>query len=135
MSENLDLVRSIYGDWERGDFSRADWADAEVEFVSTGGLEDGSWKGLTAIGGAWRDILSAWNNMRVYAEEYREIDGERVFVLMHTHGRGEASGVELEQTAAHLFQVRDGKVIKLVQYWDRDRALAELGLAPEGDAP
>ena len=35
---------------------------------------------------------------------------------------------------AGLWQVRSGNVIRHVVYMDRDRAFADLGLAPEGDA-
>lgn len=33
-----------------------------------------------------------------------------------------------------MFHLRDGKVIKLVIYFDRGHALADLGLAREGEA-
>lgn len=82
--------------------------------------------------------LSAWEEFRAEAEEYRELDSERVLVFLHNSGRGRTSGLEVEQmqtNGANLFHIRRGKVARLVAYWDRERALADLGLAPESGSP
>jgi len=85
-----------------------------------------------------RSWAGAWENFRVVADEYRELDGERVLVLIHRSGRGRTSGLDLEQMStpgAGLHHIRDGKVTRLVFYANRERALADLDLAPEGDPP
>jgi ketosteroid isomerase-like protein len=131
---NVDLVRSIYAALERGDFGSADWAHPDIEFVIADGPDAGSWTGLADMAEAVRSGLSPWEKYRVEAYEYRELDDERVLVLVHRSGRGKTSGVELGQIGtqgAQLFHVRDGKVTRYVTWADRERALADLGLAPK----
>jgi ketosteroid isomerase-like protein len=97
VSENLDLVRSIYADWERGDLSSAEWADPEIEFVIADGPSPGQWTGVSGMAQGTRDILSAWDDLRIHAEEYRELDDERVLALDHGIGRGRTSGLDIGQ--------------------------------------
>ena len=129
MSENLDLVRSIYADWERGDFSHGEWADPEIEWVLVDGPSPGAWHGLAGMAEGFRAWFSASEDVHVYADEFQELDDERVAVRVHATGRGKASGLEYspEMTrTAHLFHVHGGKVVKFLFYLDRGRALADL---------
>ena len=133
-SANLDLVRPIYADWERGDYSSNAWADPEIEFAFVGGPAPGSWAGVAAMAEAMRDWLSAWEEFHGVGREYRELDDERVLVLMGVSGRGKTSGLEIEEMHSealnlfHVFHVHDNKVTRLIVYWERDHALADLGL-------
>src|SRR5438477_10590603 len=92
MSENLDLVRSIYRAWELGDFSSADWADLEIEYVMAEGPAPGNWRGLVEMAKAWGDFLSAWEWYRVEVDRYCELDDQRVLVLVRFSARGKTSG-------------------------------------------
>jgi ketosteroid isomerase-like protein len=129
MSANLELVRSIFVEWERGEFrARPNWADPSIEFVVPDGPEPSTRTGVAAAPGV-EAFVKLWEHLRFDGEEYREMDDGSVLVVCRMRGRGIGSGVEVDQRRASLFHIRDGKVIRLALYWDRDRALADLGLA------
>jgi len=80
-STNLDLVRSIYAAFERGDFSSVEWAHSEIELVIADGPDPSVSTGLVGMLEGGSTILDAWEDWRPEVEEYRELDGERVLVL------------------------------------------------------
>jgi len=128
----LDLARWNYAANERGDYSSADWADPEIEYVVVDGPEPGTRTALAEMARGMGDILRPWEGVRTKVDEYRELDRQRVLVLLHHSGRGKTSGLELDAIStwgADIVYVRDGKVTKVVKYYDRDRAMADLGLA------
>ena len=138
MSANLDLVRSIYAAWERGDYSSADWADPEIEYVTADGPEPGTRRGVPGMAAGWRAFLSLWSEFHTEADEYIELHDGRVLVLTAFGGEGKASGLEVGHTrakGASVFDIREGKVKKLVLYREQQRAFADLGLTPEADPP
>jgi ketosteroid isomerase-like protein len=133
MSENLNLVRSIYAAWERGDWSSIDWADPAIELVMVDQPGAQEAKGIAATAVAWRDFLSTWDGYRIEAREYRELNDARVLVLLQAFGRSRAAGLDLKDVTrghngANVFEIRDGKVIRLDAYFDERAALADLGL-------
>jgi ketosteroid isomerase-like protein len=131
VSENLDLVRLIFAHWGRGDFSWIGWADPEIKVVIVDGPEPGVRSGLGEMTDAWREYVGAWYDYRFVVDDVRELDEERVLVLYRRTGRGKRSGLEIgevQSEGANVFHLDGGKVTKMVRYWDRERALADLGL-------
>src|SRR5438128_11918250 len=109
MSVNVDLVRSIYAAWERGDFSSPDWADPEIEYVVADGTEPGVWKGIPAMSATWRETLRVWEDVHTEVDEYRELDDQRLVEHPRRSGPGRASGFDLAvdtRTSAHVPTIR-----------------------------
>ena len=131
MSANLDLVRSIYANWERGDFSSVGWADAQIEFVFVDGPEPGRWTGVAQMAAAWRRVLGDFEGFRTESARYEELDHGRILALTRFCGRAKQSGFDLgdmpsDQSA--IFEVRGGRVARIELCWDASRVLSDLGL-------
>jgi ketosteroid isomerase-like protein len=125
---NADLIRPIYEEWGRGNWRpRFDVYDPHMEW----GWSD-EFPGLAGVYEDDRDPnprlhawLREWEHWRAEAEDYLEF-GDHVVVLARYHGRGKGSGVEIQQQGAHVFELRDGKVVRLEIFASRERAIASV---------
>lgn len=131
----MEIVRSIYEAWERGDYSSSDWADPAMEWsFAVDGPSPSGGIGVRGMARDWAALISAWENVHHEVDEYVDLGDGRVLVLQHLCGRGKASGMELRQIGmqdmpgAVVLTVSGGKVTRLVGYFHKERALADLGL-------
>src|SRR6185369_9996376 len=62
--QNVEIVRSIYDDWARGDFSQGDAFHPDVEFDMTDWPGGGSARGVEGMRRAWMESLRAWEDFR-----------------------------------------------------------------------
>jgi ketosteroid isomerase-like protein len=129
--QNLEIVKAIYREWERGEFANTDWADPEIEFSVPGPEADA--RGIEAMGDAWTEWLRAFKDLKVEAAAFHEA-GDKVVVEQRFHGEGRGSGISLEQiSGASVFTLRDGKVIRFTGYITVEDAFADSGIRESED--
>jgi ketosteroid isomerase-like protein len=81
---------------------------------------------------AARDIrkrwLETWQSHRIAVEEILD-HGDSVVACLHLTGTGKESGVEVDLHLYMHWKLRDGKMVYLYEYADRDEALEAAGLS------
>jgi ketosteroid isomerase-like protein len=130
-ADNVDLIQPIYEEWGRGNWRpRFDVYHPQMEW----GWSD-EFPGLAGVYEDRRDPnprlrswLSEWEQWRVEVDDYLEL-GDHVVVLASYHGRGKGSGVEIHQKGAHVFELRDGRVVRLEIFADREKAIESVRTA------
>jgi hypothetical protein len=70
-----------------------------------------------------RDFVSAYEDLRIEAEDYHELDRGRVLELAVVSGRGKGSGAPADMRIGYVVSSHDGRVSRLDAYQRFDEAL------------
>ena len=129
--ENVEIVRAQYDSFsqiaEGGEVHS--WVlryfDPNCEYRPVEELD--AIRGHEGLIGWTERWLEAWSSFSDQVEEI--IDGGEVVVAAVTiSGHGRTSGVEIRQRFFHVFEMREGRIVRLREYLDRASALEAAGL-------
>ena len=129
--ENVEIVRAAFEALERGGFDEAlAYVDPGVEFEPPDeALErPSSFKGHEALRERWRNLMEPFEGLRLEPVEFIDVDDETVIIVFRMRVRGKASEVPVEAEPAYVLAIRDGKIMRLRAYLQKDQALKAAGL-------
>jgi ketosteroid isomerase-like protein len=142
-SNDIDLVKSAFDAWNRGDLEAfADHAAEDVAWLEVSGRPEGGTSerlGRDRMRASLESLFEAWESYRLEPEQIHDL-GKRVLAIVREVARGRTSGVEVDSLWGYLITVEGGQIQRIEAYRDADRALriARLGepeIATEGTEP
>jgi ketosteroid isomerase-like protein len=120
--ENIELVKSFYRAIQGRDFAvAANLLDANVEWIEP--RAEGLWFAGTHRGAntVLEEVIEpAFNRVtdfRVEASQYFDV-GDYVLVLGHFYGQVKATGKKLDANTAHVYTLRNGRIVRFYAYHD-----------------
>jgi uncharacterized protein len=126
--ENVEIVRSLYEGWLRGEVG-LDRLDPEIAmFESTTLPGAASAVGIDAVRRYIESFAKYWEEIRFEPQEYIEA-GDQVVVVARLLGRGKASGVAVERVWAYVWTLRERRVLRMDGFASREEALKAVGPA------
>jgi ketosteroid isomerase-like protein len=137
--ENVEIIRQAYASYNaavsapnpreaiRAFLER--FADPEIEWDPPPiQVEQQIYRGIDGVMEFFETILEAFEQVRQVPERFIDC-GDQVLVFLRSEARGRTAGLEINEQWAHLVTVRDGKIVRLQQFRDRDEALEAAGLS------
>ena len=127
--ENVEIVRSIYEAFNRGDWDAVyrDFA-GDVEMTTPPrGLDAGIFRGRKEAQAYWEDFFRPYEAVTTEPVEFFE-SGDQLLVFIKTRARPKGSSAEVEFGTGHLWTIRDGTVVSLRIFPEREKALKAAGL-------
>ena len=114
MSANADVLRGACAAINRGD---ADWlverSDPEIEMHMVGVAgEPVLYRGHDGIREWFGDMAEIWDSVEFVPGEIDD-RGDRLSAIVTMRLRGRASGLELNAPAALVYELRDGRAVRL----------------------
>jgi ketosteroid isomerase-like protein len=102
--------------------------DFEVEFISeiAGALRPRS-RGVQGFVEAWLDWLEPWESYYVETEDFIDA-GEEVICFVLVRAQSARDAVPIKHESAALWSLREGKIVGVRFYLERDKALEAAGL-------
>ena len=100
----------------------------EMQQLSSLAGTTGTYHGYDGLRQAQRELEEALTDNR-WEPLQHAASGDRVGFAVKASGRGRASGVRVERPVGHLFEFRDGRIIRWVVYAEPKQALEAVGLS------
>jgi ketosteroid isomerase-like protein len=128
----VEFVRSVYAAFCRlaeGDDIASyvtDYFEPDCEYRPV--EEEEAIRGHEAMMGWIERWFEAWDEFRVDIDELTEAGDSAIFAAITVHARGAGSGIQVNQRFFHLFDLRNGKVSRQLEYVERGDALEAAGL-------
>ena len=82
-----------------------------------------------------REIDEQFADWQVEVDELRDAGGGRFMLVGAIHGRGRQSGVDVDENASWLAEVRDGRLLRLDNFIGRETAGGALEREARGADP
>ena len=128
--ENVELVQGVLAGFIATGTPSWDLLDEEVEVRDHDVMDAGEYRGYAGFGRWLENWDAAWADFSMEPEEFLDA-GERVVSVFRMTATGRGSGVEVERHDAIVWSVRDGKVVRLDYYNNREQALGTVDLAKQ----
>lgn len=121
--ENRAIVNGIYQSFSTGDVPAVLAAmDANIVWneAESNSLADGNpYKGPDAVlKGVFTRLGEQWENFRLVDIKLHEMANDEVLATLRYHGKHVKTGTSINAQAAHLWKLKDGKVVSFQQYVD-----------------